>query len=118
MKGRKAKNCRKSVAKKISLSTNHRAKTLENARMLQGLERLAFYRLFDNISMKSNNLSLIRNIWVEAMEGHNLITSKSTAILTATISNTASHFEGRNDFTGGGGKSFHWGGQLPPQTDI
>ena len=82
--------------------------------MLQGLERLAFYRLFDNISMKSNNLSLIRNIWVKAMEGHSLITSKSTAILTATVSNTASHFGGRNDFTGGGGKSFHWGGAIAP----
>ena len=64
--------------------------------------------------MKSNNLSLIRNIWVEAMEGHNLITSKSTAILTATVSNTASHFGGRNDFTVGG-KSFHWGGNCPPR---
>ena len=82
--------------------------------MLQGLERLAFYQLFDNISMKSNNLSLIRNIWVEAMEGHNLITSKSTAILTATVSNTASHFGGRNDFTGGGANPFTGGGAIAP----
>ena len=87
---------------------------LENARMLQGLERLAFYRLFDNISMKSNNLSLIRNIWVEAMEGHNLITSKSTAILTETVSNTASHFGGRNDFTGGANPFTGGGGAIAP----
>ena len=84
---------------------------LENARMLQGLERLAFYRLFDNISMKSNNLWLIRNIWVESMEGHNLITSESTAILTATISNTASHFGA--EMTLLGGQSFHWGAIAP-----
>ena len=82
--------------------------------MLKGLERLAFYRLFDNISLKSSNLSLIRNIWVEAMEGHNLITSKSTAILTATVSNTASHFGGRNDFTGGGGANPFTGGAITP----
>ena len=63
--------------------------------------------------MKSNNLSLIRNIWVEAMEGHNLITSKSTAILTATVSNTASHFGGRNDFTGGA-NPFTGGAIAPP----
>ena len=46
------------------------------------------------------------------MEGHNLITSKSTAILTATVSNTALHFGGRNDFTGG--QILSLGGQLPP----
>jgi hypothetical protein len=52
----------------------------------------------------------------EAMEGHNAIislSSKSTAILTAIMSNSASHFGGRNGFTGGG--FFPWGGQLPPQ---
>ena len=47
------------------------------------------------------------------MEGHNLITSKSTAILTATVSNTASHFGGRNDFTGGA-NPFTGGGAIAP----
>ena len=54
----------------------------------------------------------------EAMEGHNAIislSSKSTAILTAIMSNSASHFGGRNGFTGGGGVNSFPGGQLPPQ---
>ena len=54
----------------------------------------------------------------EAMEGHNAIislSSKSTAILTAIMSNSASHFGGRNGFTGEGANSFPGGGgQLPP----
>jgi hypothetical protein len=52
----------------------------------------------------------------EAMEGHNAIislSSKSTAILTAIMNNSASHFGGRNGFTGGA-NSFP-GGQLPPR---
>jgi hypothetical protein len=54
----------------------------------------------------------------EAMEGHNAIislSSKSTAILTAIMSNSASHFGGRNGFTGGGGEFFPWGGNCPPR---
>jgi hypothetical protein len=54
----------------------------------------------------------------EAMEGHNAIislSSKSTAILTAIMSNSASHFGGRNGFTGGeGGKFSPWGGAIAP----
>jgi hypothetical protein len=53
----------------------------------------------------------------EVMEGHNAIislSSKSTAILTAIMSKSASHFGGRNGFTGGGSKFFPWGGNCPP----
>jgi hypothetical protein len=51
----------------------------------------------------------------EAMEGHIIsLSSKSTAILTAIMSNSASHFGGRNGFTGGG-KFFPWGGNCPPR---
>jgi hypothetical protein len=53
----------------------------------------------------------------EAMEGHNAIiislSSKSTAILTAIMSNSASHFGGRNGFTGGA-NSFPGGAIAPP----
>ena len=44
------------------------------------------------------------------------LSSKSTAILTANMSNSASHFGGRNGFTGGGGNSFPGGGggNCPP----
>jgi hypothetical protein len=41
----------------------------------------------------------------EAMEGHIISSSKSTAILTAIMSNSASHFGGRNGFTGGANSS-------------
>ena len=51
-----------------------------------------------------------RRLW----KGIISLSSKSTAILTAIMSNSASHFGGRNGFTGGG-KFFPWGGQLPPQ---
>jgi hypothetical protein len=53
----------------------------------------------------------------EAMEGHNAIislSSKSTVILTAIMSNSASHFGGRNGFTGGG-NSFPGGAIAPPR---
>jgi hypothetical protein len=43
------------------------------------------------------------------------LSSKSTAILTAIMSNFASHFGGRNGFTGGGDSFPGGGGQLPPQ---
>ena len=52
----------------------------------------------------------------EAMEGHYAIislSSKSTAILTAIMSNSASHFGGRNGFTGGA-NSFPGGAIAPP----
>ena len=51
------------------------------------------------------------------MEGHNVIisiSSKSTAILTAIMSNSASHFGGRNGFTGGQIISLG-GGNCPPR---
>jgi hypothetical protein len=54
----------------------------------------------------------------EAMEGplkKISLSSKSTAILTANMNNSASHFGGRNGFTGGGGKFFPWGGNCPPR---
>jgi hypothetical protein len=48
----------------------------------------------------------------EAMEGNNLII-KSTAILTVIMRNSASHFGGRNGFTGGA-NSFPGGAIAPP----
>ena len=53
----------------------------------------------------------------KAMEGHNAIislSSKSTAILTAIMSNSASHFGGRNGFTGGQILSLGGGGAIAP----
>ena len=54
------------------------------------------------------------------MEGHNAIislSSKSTSILTAIMSNSASHFGDRNGFNGGGGgaNSFPGGAIAPPR---
>jgi hypothetical protein len=42
------------------------------------------------------------------------LSSKSTAILTAIMSNSASHFGGRNGFTGGGANSFPGEAIAPP----
>ena len=42
------------------------------------------------------------------------LSSKSTVILTVIMRNSASHFGGRNGFTGGG-QILSLGGQLPPQ---
>jgi hypothetical protein len=53
----------------------------------------------------------------EAMKGIISLSSKSTAILTAIKSNSASHFGGRNGFTGGG-KLFPWGGGAIAPPDI
>jgi hypothetical protein len=53
----------------------------------------------------------------EAMEGHNAIisiSSKSTAILTAIMSNSALHFGGRNGFTAGENSFPGGGGNCPP----
>jgi hypothetical protein len=53
---------------------------------------------------------LRRRLW----KGIISLSSKSTAILTAIMSNSASHFGGRNGFTGGG-KFFPRGGNFPPR---
>jgi hypothetical protein len=42
-----------------------------------------------------------RWLWKRLWKGIISLSSKSTAILTAIMSNSASHFGGRNGFTGG-----------------
>jgi hypothetical protein len=51
--------------------------------------------------------------WRRLWKGIISLSSKSTAILTAIISNSASHFGGRNGFTGGA-NSFPGGAIAPP----
>jgi hypothetical protein len=64
-----------------------------------------------------NNMNYTQDGCGGGYEGHNVITSlssKLTAILTAIMSNSASHFGGRNGFIGGGSKLFPWEGIAPP----
>jgi hypothetical protein len=69
-----------------------------------------------------NNMNYTHKMAVEeAMGGRNAIislSSKSTAILTANTSNSASHFGDRNGFTGGGGGIISVGGGAIPSTDV
>jgi hypothetical protein len=52
-------------------------------------------------------------LWRRLWKGIISLSSKSTAILTAIMNNSDSHFGDRNGFTGGG-KFFPWGGGIPP----
>ena len=64
-------------------------------------------------SVKNNmNYTRTRWLWRRLWKGIISLSSKSTEILTAIMSNSASHFGGRNGFTGGGILSL--GGKLPP----
>jgi hypothetical protein len=54
-----------------------------------------------------------RWLWRRLWKGIISLSNESTAILTAIMSNSASHFGGRNGFTGGA--NCFPGGQLPPQ---
>jgi hypothetical protein len=56
-------------------------------------------------------------LWRRLWKGIISLSSKSTAILTAIMSNSASHFGGRNGFTGGGANSFP-GVAIAPPPDI
>jgi hypothetical protein len=73
------------------------------------------YRYYEILGEEQYELHtgwLSRRLW----KGIISLSSKSTAILTAIMSNSASHFGGRNGFTGGrGGQILSLGGQLPPQ---
>jgi hypothetical protein len=53
-----------------------------------------------------------RWLWRRLLKGIISLSCKSTAILTAIMSNSASHF-GRNGFTGGG-EILSLGGAIPP----
>jgi hypothetical protein len=78
------------------------------------------YRYYEILSEEQYELHTRWLCMEEAMEGHNALislSSKSTAILTAIMNNSASHFGGRNGFTGGGANSFP-GGAIAPPPDI
>jgi hypothetical protein len=60
-----------------------------------------------------------RWLWRRLWKGIISLSSKSTAILTAIMSNSASHFGGRNGFTGGGQiLSLGGGGAIAPRRYI
>jgi hypothetical protein len=61
-----------------------------------------------------NNMNYTRWLWRRLWKGIISLSSKSTAILTAIMSNSASHFGGRNGFTGVGANSFPGGQWSPP----
>jgi hypothetical protein len=56
---------------------------------------------------------LWKRLWKDIIS----LSSKSTSILSAIMSNSASKFGGRNGFTGGGGKFYLLGG-VKKGTDI
>jgi hypothetical protein len=68
-----------------------------------------YYEILGGEQYELHTRWLGRRLW----NGIISLSSKSTAILTAIMSNSASHFGGRNGFTGGG-KFFSLGGKLPP----
>jgi hypothetical protein len=65
-------------------------------------------------SVKNNIITHKRWLWRRLWKGIISLSSKSTAILTAIMSNSGSHFGGRNGFTAGA-KSFPGGAITPPQ---
>jgi hypothetical protein len=71
------------------------------------------YRYYEILGEEQYELHT-RWLWRRLWKGIISLSSKSTAILTAIISNSASHFGGRNGFTGGG-KFFPWGSNCPPR---
>jgi hypothetical protein len=71
------------------------------------------YRYYEILGEEQYELHT-RWLWRRLWKGIISLSSKSTAILTAIMSNSASHFGGRNGFTGGGGKILSLAGQLPP----
>jgi hypothetical protein len=71
------------------------------------------YRYYEILGEEQYELHT-RWLWRRLWKGI-ISSSKSTAILTAIMSNSASHFGGRNGFIGGGGKFFPWGAIAPPQ---
>ena len=71
------------------------------------------YRYYEILGEEQYELHT-RWLWRRLWKGIISLSSKSTAILTAIMSNSASHFGGRNGFTGGG-KFFPWGGNCPPR---
>jgi hypothetical protein len=71
------------------------------------------YRYYEILGEEQYELHT-RWLWRRLWKGIISLSSKSTAILTAIMSNSASHFGGRNGFTGGWGKILSLAGQLPP----
>jgi hypothetical protein len=63
------------------------------------------YRYYEILGEEQYELHK-RWLWRRLWKGIISLSSKSTAILTAIMSNSASHFGGRNGFTGGGGGFF------------
>jgi hypothetical protein len=71
------------------------------------------YRYYEILGEEQYELHT-RWLWRRLWKGIISLSSKSTAILTAIMGNSASHFGGRNGFTGEGGKLFPWGGAIAP----
>jgi hypothetical protein len=71
------------------------------------------YRYYEILGEEQYELHT-RWLWRRLRKGIISLSSKSTAILTAIMSNSASHFRGRYGFTGGGGNSFPVGGSNCP----
>jgi hypothetical protein len=76
------------------------------------------YRYYEILGEEQYELH-IRWLWRRLWKGIISLSSKSTEILTAIMSNSASHFGGRNGFTGGGGGANSFPGvgrgNCPPQ---
>jgi hypothetical protein len=70
------------------------------------------YRYYEILGEEQYELHT-RWLWRRLWKGIISLSSKSTAILTAIMSNSASHFGGRNGFTGGA-NSFPGGGAIAP----
>jgi hypothetical protein len=69
------------------------------------------YRYYEILSEEQYELHP-RWLWRRLWKGIISLSSKSTAILTAIMSNFASHFGGRNGFTGG--ENYFPGGAIAP----
>jgi hypothetical protein len=70
------------------------------------------YRYYEILCEEQYELHT-RWLWRRLWKGIISLSSKSTAILTAIMNNSASHFGGRNGFTGGA-NSFPGGAIAPP----
>jgi hypothetical protein len=74
------------------------------------MKSISYYEILGEEQYELHTRWLWRRLW----KGIISLSNKSTAILTAILSNSASHFGGRNGFTGGGGQIISLGEIAPP----